>query len=258
MNKNNAACRCLLMLGLALTAAAGAAQAADSGTVSRMWMAEVTPAQDQAFREGMKTYVQCLHQHGFKQTVWAWSAATGDVGRYAFEVDAKTWAGLDITDPADKDCDPVFNASVMPHTATWTSWVTERMPKLSHLTSDRKDMPALAYVYSVRIKPGHGPALMEALEKYADAARDSKWPGQWFVRQNSGGGHGASDFTLIWPNASWAEIGADSNPTLKAMMEKAYGKEQAAAIRKQFMDAIAEQWDGVWRASKELSYFPAG
>ncbi|MDE3141928.1 MAG: hypothetical protein KGL09_08915, partial [Pseudomonadota bacterium] len=94
--------------------------------------------------------------------------------------------------------------------------------------------------------------------KYADAARDSKWPGQWFVRQNSGGGHGASDFTLIWPNASWAEIGADSNPTLKAMMEKAYGKQQAAAIRKQFMDAIAEQWDGVWRASKELSYFPAG
>ncbi len=258
MNKNNAVCRWLAVMGLAVAAAAGAVHAADSGAVSRMWLAEVTPAQDQAFREGIKTYAQCLHQHGARQTVWAWSAQTGDVGRYAFVVDAKTWAGLDFMDPADKDCDPVFNTSVLPHTGKWTSWVAERMPKLSHMAADSEAVPAFAYVYYVRIKPGHGPALMQAMEKYANAARSSKWQGQWFVRQNSGGGRGMPDFSIIWPNASWAEIGKEPNPSLKAMMEKAYGKAQAAAIRKQFMDAIAEQWDGVWRASKELSYIPAG
>ena len=258
MNKNNAVRRWLVVVGLAMAAAAGAVHAEDSGAVSRMWLAEVTPAQDQAFREGIKTYAQCLHQHGARQTVWAWSAQTGDVGRYAFVVDAKTWAGLDFMDPADKDCDPVFNTSVLPHTGKWTSWVAERMPKLSHMAADGEAVPAFAYVYNVRIKPGHGPALMQAMEKYASAARSSKWQGQWFVRQNSGGGRGMSDFSIIWPNASWAEIGKEPNPSLKAMMEKAYGKAQAAAIRKQFMDAIAEQWDGVWRASKELSYIPAG
>ena len=258
MNKNNAVRRWLVVVGLAMAAAAGAVHAEDSGAVSRMWLAEVTPAQDQAFREGIKTYAQCLHQHGARQTVWAWSAQTGDVGRYAFVVDAKTWAGLDFMDPADKGCDPVFNASVLPHTGKWTSWVAERMPKLSHMAADGEAVPAFAYVYYVRIKPGYGPALMQAMEKYASAARSSKWQGQWFVRQNSGGGRGMSDFSIIWPNASWAEIGKEPNPSLKAMMEKAYGKAQAPAIRKQFMDAIAEQWDGVWRASKELSYIPAG
>ena len=258
MNKNNAVRRWLVVMGLAVAAAAGAVHAEDSGSVSRMWLAEVTPAQDQAFREGIKTYAQCLHQHGARQTVWAWSAQTGDVGRYAFVVDAKTWAGLDFMDPADKDCDPVFNTSVLPHTGKWTSWVAERMPKLSHMAADSEAVPAFAYVYYVRIKPGHGPALMQAMEKYANAARNSKWQGQWFVRQNSGGGRGMSDFSIIWPNASWAEIGKEPNPSLKAMMEKAYGKAQAAAIRKQFMDAIAEQWDGVWRSSKELSYIPQG
>ncbi len=258
MNKNNAVRRWLVMAGLAVAAAAGAVHAKDSAALSRMWLAEVTPAQDQAFREGIKTYIGCLHQHGAKQTVWAWSAQTGDVGRYVFEVGAGTWAGLDFVDPADKDCDPVFNANVLPHSGKWVSWVAERMPKLSHMVMDSKAVPAFVYVYSVRIKPGHGPALMEAMEKYASAARNSKWEGQWLVWQNSGGGRGASDFNLVWPNASWAEIGKQPSPSLKAMMEKAYGKAQAAAIRKQFMDAIAEQWDGVWRASKELSYIPAG
>ena len=86
MNKNNAVRRWLVMAGLAVVAAAGAVHAKDSAAVSRIWLAEVTPAQDQAFREGIKTYIGCLHQHGARQTVWAWSAQTGDAGRYVFEV----------------------------------------------------------------------------------------------------------------------------------------------------------------------------
>ena len=160
MNKNNAVRRWLVMAGLAVAAATGAVHAKDSAAVSRMWLAEVTPAQDQAFREGIKTYIGCLHQHGAKQTVWAWSAQTGDVGRYVFEVGAETWAGLDFVDPADKDCDPVLITNVLPHSGKWVSWVAERMPKLSHMVTDSKAVPAFVYVYSVqrahqaRTRPG--------------------------------------------------------------------------------------------------------
>ena len=257
MNKKNAVRRVLAVAGLLIAAGMGAAHAEESAPVSRFYVVEVAPAHDQAFRDGMKAWLKCMHEHSAAHALWAWSAETGDLGRYAFESDTKTWAGIDAMDPADKACGGDFTTGVMPHISKAYSWVAEGKPKMSHMDAGTSGMPAFVYVLDVKVKAGQGASFTEAVEKYAAAATKSKWEGQWFADAVTGGGRGSADYILVWPNKSWAEIGQEPNPSIKAMMEKAYGKTQAAAIRKQFFDAIDHQWDGIWSYNKELSYIPA-
>lgn len=256
MNKNNAVRRVLIVAGLLIAGGVGSACAEAPAPVSRFYVVEVAPAQDQAFQDGMKAWLKCLHEHADTRGLWAWSAETGDLGRYVFESDTRTWAGIDERNPADKACGGDFNTGVMPHISKAYSWVGERRPKMSHAGMDGA-MPAYVYVLDIKVKSGQGASFAEAVEKYAEAAAKIKWEGQWFTDAVTGGGKGSADYILVWPNKSWAEIGQEPNPSIKAMMEKVYGKAQAAAIRKQFFDAIDHQWDGVWSYSKDLSYIPA-
>jgi len=256
MSKKNAVRR-MLAVAVAVIAAGGvSAHAAESGSVSRFYMVEVAPAQDQAFQAGMKTWLKCLHEHADTRSLWAWSAETGDLGRYVFESDTRTWAGIDERSPAGKACSGDFNTDVMPHVSKAVSWVARDMPKLSH-DAAKGAIPAYVFVANIKLKPGQGPAFEEALGKFAAAANKSKWEGYWFTQQVVAGGHGAPDYNMVWPNKSWAEIGQDPSPSAKAMMESAYGKAGATANRKQYLDAVEHSWSSIYRFDKELSYIPA-
>ena len=59
------------------------AQAAemDKASVMRDYTDTVAPAGQQAYEAGIKSYNQCLSQHGFKFAWTAWVHETGKIGR---------------------------------------------------------------------------------------------------------------------------------------------------------------------------------
>lgn len=63
MNKKHAVRRMLAVAVAVIAAGAVPTHAAESGSVSRFYLVEVAPAQDQAFQAGMKTWLKCLHEH---------------------------------------------------------------------------------------------------------------------------------------------------------------------------------------------------
>lgn len=246
----------VMAIAVAAFASGGlAAQAAAPAAVHRFYEITVAPAQDHAFQEGIKTWLQCLHQHGETHAMWAFDQITGNLDHYVFENDTTTWAAMDTHDMAGNACWPTFVSAVEPHTSKAVSWVAQDMPKLSH-PGAMKDMDYF-YVASVKVKPGQGANYEEALGKFAAAADKTKWDANWEAMSVIAGGRGAADYNLVWPNKSWAEMGEDPSPSAKAMMEHVYGKVAAAANRKQYLAAIEHSWSSIYKYDKDLSYTPA-
>ncbi|WP_176212446.1 hypothetical protein [Metallibacterium scheffleri] len=213
----------VMVVAVAVFASGGlVAQAAAPAAVHRFYEITVAPAQDHAFQEGMKTWLQCLHQHGATHAMWAFDQVTGNLDHYVFESGDTTWAAMDSHDPAGKACGPTFVSAVEAHFSKGRSWVEQDMPKLSH-PGAMKGMDYF-YVTGIKVRPGQGQEFEEALGKFAAAASKTKWDANWDTTSVIGGGRGAEDYNMIWPNKSWAEMGEDPSPSAKAMMEHVYGK----------------------------------
>jgi hypothetical protein len=249
--------RRLPIIGSALLAGAlGLAQAAAAGPVTRVFVVEVPPAQDQAFNQGMKSYEKCLRQHGAKHATYAYDSETGDTDRYLFLVDFNTWGGMDTHDPAGKACHAVFAAAVLPHFSHSFSEVAELNAKDTYMPGGDPDPTPIMWVNAYRIKPGQADNFRDALGMLAAAAAKAHWGAHFEGWDTDGAGEGGENFVLTWPNKSWADVGTDPSPSTKDLMTSTYGKAAADANHQKFVDAIAEEWSDSWSYDKDLSYIP--
>ena len=96
----------ILCLAIALAlSCAGAAMAADNSskvTVVRDYTDIVAPSDQAAYEAGIKSFNQCLSQHGFKYTWTAWTHETGDTYAYSYVTDPLPWAAFDAMHTAGK------------------------------------------------------------------------------------------------------------------------------------------------------------
>ncbi len=241
---------------LLLAAALGLAQAAAAGTVTRVFVVEVPPAQDHAFNEGVKSWEQCLRDHGVKHATYAYDAATGDTDRYLFLAQYSDWGGMDAHDPAGKACSALFDAAVLPHFSQSASEVAELNAKATYTPGGEADPTPIMWVDYYRIKPGQGESFRDALAKFAAAAAKAHWQGHFSGWDIDGSGHGGEDFVLVWPNKSWADVGTEPSPSAKKLMDSTYGKAAAADNYRKLVAAIADEWSDAWSYDKDLSIIP--
>jgi len=249
--------RRLPIIGSALLAAAlGLTQTAAAGPVTRVFVVEVPPAQDQAFNQGMKSYEKCLRQHGAKHATHAYDSETGDTDRYLFLVDFSAWGDMDTHDPAGKACHGLFEAAVLPHFSHSFSEVAELNAKDTYMPGGDPDPTPIMWVNAYRIKPGQADDFRDALGMLAAAAAKAHWEGHFAGWDTDGAGQGGENFVLVWPNKSWADVGTEPSPSTKDLMNSTYGKAAADANHQKFIDAIAEEWSDAWSYDKDLSYIP--
>jgi hypothetical protein len=249
--------RQLPILGSALLATAFAlAQTASAAPVTRVFVIEVPPAQDHAFNQGLKRYEQCLHRHGASHEMAAYDAATGDTDRYLFLEPHSAWAGMDSHDPAGKACHALFDSAVLPHFSQSASEIAELNAKDTYMPGGEADPTPIMWVEAYRIKVGQQQNFRDALAKVAAAAARAHWEGHFEGWDIDGAGQGGEDFVLVWPNKSWADVGSDPSPSIKDLMDSAYGNAAADANHQKFLGAIAEAWSDAWSYDKELSFIP--
>lgn len=238
----------------------GSVQAAakDSANIVRDYTDTVAPSDQQAYEAGIKSYNQCLAQHGFKYTWTSWVHETGDVYSYSYVTDPMTWAGFDAMHEAGKACDATFRTQVNPHLKGETSVFMQGDPELGNLPDNALGTPALIEVTYFKLKPGQRQAFMDAAKKIYAAAKKSRWEGRSILNEVIDGGDGAPDFLLVSPAKNWADLGKELDPTLWKMLENVYGKADADALRKTLRDAIQESPSHVDSYNAELSYRPSG
>jgi len=248
-----------LALALLLGSAAQAAEK-PAVTVIRDYTDIVAPADQQAYEAGVKSFNQCLHQHGFKYTWTAWVHETGDTYSYSYTSAAVPWSTFDAMDTAGKGCEATMRSGVNPHLKSETSAFMQVLPELSHMPTAADPAPKLIEVTWFTLKPGHesAEAFMANAKKIAAAAEKAKWPYYYQFGRLIDAGDGAPDFILVSQSKSWAELGADPNPDVWKMIEGVYGKADAAAIRKGINDAIKDVSSHVDSYSAELTYTASG
>lgn len=252
-------------LGLALTllfSCTTAALAADNAKtmVVRDYTDSVAPADQEAYEAGIKSFNQCLSQHGFKYSWTAWVHETGDTYSYSYVTDPLPWSAFDAMHAADKACDGTLRSAVNPHLKSEYSAFMQVHPDMSHLAPGQTINSPYVEVISFKLKAGHEAreAFTDVVKKIAAAADKSKWPNHFATAEIQDGGHDAPDFQVILPAKSWEELGKDPDTPLWAMVENVYGKSDAQAMRKSLNDAVVEQNSHVDSMSAELTYKAGG
>jgi hypothetical protein len=250
---------------LALTIACScvpAVQAQDTSkpTIIRVYNDVVAPADQQAYETGTKAFNQCLAQHGFKFEWDAWAHETGDTYSYSYTSQPVSWETFDAMQAAGKACDQALRASVNPHLKSETSAFIEAMPELSHMAKGAPLTSPYLDVTYFKLKPGHeaSETFTDDVKKITAAANKSNWPGHYWVGKVRAGAEGSPDFVVLWPAKSWGEVGNETNPTLWKMVEAAYGKDDAAALRKSLTDVVQESSSHVDSYNADLTYKPTG
>lgn len=247
-------------LGLTQAVTAGPVQAADTNPASLSFDIEdtVAPAQQAAYEAGVKTYNQCLSQHGFKFAVPALAHVTGNTYVYSYVVILPNWAALDTNHTMSAVCDSAFELDVNPHLLSETADVSTVMPGFSHYPNDMPAITPLTEVISFTLKPGMAAydAFTKGVKAIYAAEAKSNWPYYSELDAMNYAGPGAPDFQLIIPARSWAEIGTPESPSVWKMLANVYGQRKADEIHKSIDDAIASSEEHVDRYAPSLSYTP--
>jgi hypothetical protein len=230
------------------------AAAKDKANMVRDYTDTVAPADQQAYEAGIKSYNQCLGEHGFKYTWTSWAHETGDVYSYSYVSDPLTWASFDAMRDAGKACDPIFRAQVNPHLRGESSVFMRGDPELSNMATDMRTPPSLIEVTFFKLKPGQHQAFVDAVKKIYVAAGKSKWASRSMLNEVVDGGENAPDFLLVSPGSNWADLGKEADPNVWKMVEGVYGKADADALRKTIRDSIQDSSAHVDSYNAGLSY----
>lgn len=245
-----------LAASMALTCALAAQAADNKTTVIRDYTDTVAPADQEAYEAGTKAFNQCLGQHGFKYTWTAWVHETGDTYSYSYTSDPLPWSAFDAMREAGKACDAALRTNVNPHLKSETSAFLKQHPELSYFPGNTASNWPLIEVIVFKLKPGHEPheAFVDVLKKIAEAAQKAKWPNHYIVHEVMDAGDDAPDFLVVLPAKSWADLGKDPDTPLWTMVESAYGKADAQAMRKSLNEAMLSESAHVDSYSAELTY----
>lgn len=233
------------------------AEEQDKANIVRDYTDTVAPADQQAYEASIKSYNECLGEHGFKYTWTSWVHETGDVYSYSYVTDPVTWASFDAMHETGKACDAAFRSKVNPHLKGETSVFMQGDPELSYMPADTLGTPTLIEVTYLKLKPGQRQAFKDAAKKIYAGAKKSNWSSHSMLNEVIDGGEGAPDFLLVSPGNSWADLGKQMNTDMWKMLEGVYGKPAAEALRKSVRDAIQDSSSHIDSYNAELSYRPA-
>lgn len=230
------------------------AQAAGQANVWRVWNDTVAPAQQQAYEAGIKTFNACLQQHHFQFGVAAYTQSTGNTYQYAYVIGPVTWADFDVNH-AFTACNTVYSAAVDPHLQSETSGYLTLAPGMSHTPATMGPL-VLLDVNQFTLKPGQAAhdAFVNAVKEIYQALGKAKWPYYSDTFAVDAAGPGAPDYELVGYMNNWAQFGAEPNPSLMSVLDKAYGKKKAGEIMNSVNNSIASSEESVYRASAALTY----
>lgn len=247
------------VFALTLCGAVSTVQAADtsSNSVIRAFRVTVPPAQDHAFRQGMKQWIKCLRSHGDTLALYAYDEETDNLSNYSFLEPHATWAQLGMHNPAGKACRETFRHSVMPHFTGAGSVIFERDKKGSYDPGESPPTTPLWWALYFNIKPGHYHAFIAWAHAIGAAAAKTHWDQHFIGYHVEAGGPGSPQYMVVFPNQSWGDFGESPHPSLRKMVDGVYGKAVTDSLMHNQFHALRDESSIIWSYDKALSLVPS-
>ncbi len=239
----------MLLLALPL----GAQQ--ESVMVTRVVVVKPKAGMQQQFEEALKRHLQ-WHRQNDPWTYWGWQIITGDrTGQYVVGTFGHRWEDFDTHakfDPADQ---ADANANVAQYLESANFSLLAFHPEISRLPDEEVPSP-LVEVITYLVNGDSESEFNYTLRKIHEAIGKTKWVPYyaWYELAN-GGEH--PTYILVIPHNTWAEF-QPPKKTFPAMLEEAYGREEADSLVKSLNRTVRSVRSEVGRFRTDLSAQPKG
>lgn len=223
------------------------------GNVVGAWYVKPKPGMQQQFEQALKRHMEWHKQQKDTWTIYVATAVVGDrVGLYEIAVGGHHWKDFDARAKFDEADNADFYANVAQYVDLVGSSIWIHHPELSQPMTG--DAPFMEFVEEHLNMAGESDYLL-VLRKVRDAVQKSNYPVYWEVYELFNGGEHPT-YGIVSPHKTWADF-QPPEQTLAAVLEKAYGRDEADALWKAFFKTVHCVKSEVWVARPDLSYLPA-
>ena len=225
------------------------------GAVGRVYYLKAKAGMEQQFEAGVKKHIDWHRRQNDPWTFYWWQVETGEqFGQYVVGTFEHRWEDFDGRATLDAADDADFAATVAPYVDSVRAIVVVGLPQLSLPPAAEGPAP-LSSVITFHLNMGGQAEFPYVIGKFHQAIQKTNWPTNylWYALVN-GGEH--PTFYLVLPRNNWAGFKPPAKP-FPAMLEEAYGREEAAALLKQLSKLIHCQRSEMLRFRSDLSYRPA-
>ena len=245
-------------LAFAISLTMGAAAASQSSEdIAYFHLNRVKPGMTVQYETARKRHWVWHQKMGDTWSFHVWQIVSGEAsGTYMVCSFGLSWKEVDESDQkvGGEEDDP--GARVEPYLdAEWESYY-RYLPQLSVASNGGFSPSAKLAVTRLLLKPEQVGAFVAAEIKIRAAMRKAGYAGPMRWYQLVSGGE-TPQFLVLADRANWAAYEQSAEEKLDSMMEKMYGKDQAARIMRDARSAVRSQSVETWQYRADLSFVPA-
>jgi hypothetical protein len=242
-------------IGVLLVSALAVPAQDQQGTVAQVIFVKPKAGERQKFEAGGKRHMEW---HRKQKDTWTWVVSeviAGDrTGTYIAATVGHTWKEFDEraefmqADIADAE------TNIMPHVESEVVRFYALLRDLSR-PPDGAGFSPFTEVLEFQLKPGAEEEFVRINRRIHEAIGKTNWPEHYLWYQLwTGGDH--PTYVLLLPRQNWSQF---AGPELQfpAMLEKAFGREEGAALLRSLNKTIRAARSEVMLLRPDLSYLPA-
>lgn len=222
------------------------------GNVAGAWFVKPKPGMGQQFEQALKRHMDWHRQQKDAWTVYVWQIGAGDrVGQYGIAVAGHHWKEFDAREKFDEADTADFVANVAQYVDLVGSSIWLYHPELSRpMTGDAR---YIEYVEEHLNMGGESDYLL-VVRKVHEAIEKANWPVYYDIWELFDGGQHPT-YGIEFLHKNWADF-EPPEQTLRDVLEKAYGREEADTLLKTFSKALHCVKSEVWGLRPDLGYVP--
>ncbi len=226
------------------------------GTVARAIVMHPKPGMTQQFEEGRKRHMDWHRKQNDTWTWETWQVETGEgAGGYISLTTGHNWRDFDTweaklgkgdAEDAAKNMSPSIGAE---SNGFWQYLADVSRPP------DSPEPSKMASVIHFMAKIDKESDFNYALRKIQEAIGKTAWPTHYMWYSLINGGE-RPHYVLVLPRNSYADM-APPEVSFNAMLEKAFGREEAESLQRKFGNSVRREWTEILVYRADLSYRPA-
>jgi hypothetical protein len=242
---------------VAVTLAAGPVWGQDkAGNIVRVFETRTKAGSSSQYEEGRKRHFEYHKKAGDTWTWNTWQVETGDrAGTYFTASGGHNWKDFDAWDQKYGTGDDADGArNLAPYSDGGGNAFYAYLPDVSRPLPGNTPSP-MSQIIWFQLNMWGEQDFMNQIKKIHEAIGKTNWPANYYWYMLVDGGEGPT-FALALPLKGWADM-QEPEVSFPMMLEKAYGRTEAASILDRLNQIIRKQRTETWRYRPDLSYAPS-
>ena len=224
-------------------------------SVGRSFWVKPKPGMEQQFEEAVKKHIAWHRQ---QKDTWSYTAyqveAGEDLSQYVVVTSGHRWEDFDGRTAFDAADEADYLANVAPYAQSIGSIFSIFRAEVSRPLPGGEIAP-LSVAIRTHLNPGTTGDFTYAVRKFHEAIGKTNWPVNYVWLERVSGSE-VPTFVLLLPRKNWAAFNPLEKP-LAAVLEEAYGRQEAEALLSKYYKTIHCQTSIILRHRPDLSYVPA-